>query len=171
MAKQALCEALSIDKPELLSSPTQAQQQQQQSIYASSTENIARLLESWMIHKPISGGSSRDSTQNSCNDKKWIKSPDHEEFKSLLRFNSNSNSSTTTTTTTTTTNDNNSQVSASVEVFQDESKPRFVTAAAVAEEQVPLSLLEKWLFEEGISQEHVNMLDMSLDVENAADLF
>ncbi|KNA10902.1 hypothetical protein SOVF_140030, partial [Spinacia oleracea] len=176
MAKQALCEALSIDKPELFphpspnSSPTLSLiTQQQQSTYASNTENIARLLENWTTRKPVSGALTPKSpqestTQTTCND--------NEEFKSLLSFNSNSNSNSNSSTTTTT--DNHSRVSPSMEVFQDESKPMFAAAAAAAaaaEEQVPLSLLEKWLFEEGvISHDHVNLMDLSLDAATA-DLF
>ncbi|KAL2935180.1 Transcription factor MYB94 [Bienertia sinuspersici] len=136
MAKQALCEALSIDQPELLARPC-PKPAQQPSIYASSTENIARLLENWMVRKPNPGSGS--SIQNS---------------------NSNSNSSTTT---------DYSQ--------QSESKPIVGLTAAMetttTEEQVPLSLLEKWLFDEGcISQDQVNnLMDMSLDAETASVFF
>uniref|UniRef100_A0A803M151 Uncharacterized protein n=1 Tax=Chenopodium quinoa TaxID=63459 RepID=A0A803M151_CHEQI len=163
MAKQALCEALSIDKPEFLprtDSIPNPSFNQQSSIYASSTENIARLLENWRKPTPKSP---QDSTQTtSCNNNN-----DRDEFKSLLSFNSNSNSNSNSTTT-----DNNSQVSASVEVFQDESKPMLGLSAAVSEEQVPLSLLEKWLFEEGvINHDHVNLMDMNLDDDTGADLF
>ncbi|XP_021733843.1 myb-related protein 306-like [Chenopodium quinoa] len=162
LAKQALCEALSIDKPEFLprsDSIPNPSFNQSSSIYASSTENIARLLENWMVRKPTPK-SPQDSTQTtSCNNQ------DHDEFKSLLSSNSNSNSNSTTT-------DNNSQVSASVEVFQDESKPMLGLSASASEEQVPLSLLEKWLFEEGvISHDHVNLMDMNLDDETGAHLF
>ncbi|KAL9227363.1 hypothetical protein vseg_003059 [Gypsophila vaccaria] len=151
LAKQALCEALSIDKPDPnLTRPA----------YASSTENIARLLENWMIQKPNnnSGPSSsygpqpkspQESAQNSSssiNNNKYniinTKSEEHYDeggFVSLF-------SSLTTGSSPATANGDNS-----------------VVAGAQAAEQ-PLSLLEKWLFEEGVvNHDHVNMLDMSLD--------
>ena len=62
----------------------------------------------------------------------------NEELKPVQSFYSNSNSSTTT-------DDSHQSVSAEAEAAQ----------------QVPLSLLEKWLFEEG-----VNMMDMSLDADH-----
>ncbi|CAO2818583.1 unnamed protein product [Amaranthus hypochondriacus] len=127
MAKQALCEALSIEKPELHPSPSP--------IYASSAENIARLLENWMTRKPNSGVSSSSSPQESMTQNF------NEELKPVQSLYSNSNSSTTT-------DDSHESVSAEAEAAQ----------------QVPLSLLEKWLFEEG-----VNMMDMSLDVDHETD--
>ncbi|CAO2826784.1 unnamed protein product [Amaranthus hypochondriacus] len=159
MAKQALCEALSIEKPDLGSgmgpSPS-PNPNPNPALYASSAENIARLLENWMTRKPNSNGSfssTLQSTQNNYSNKK-INCLDNDEFKSLLSFNSNSNSNSSITTT-------------------DASLQSASVAVAEAEEQkLPLSLLEKWLFEDGvINQDQVNMMDMSLDAENADDLF
>ncbi|KAL0440677.1 UNVERIFIED_CONTAM: Myb-related protein [Sesamum radiatum] len=72
MAKQALCEALSLDKsgtdcrtrfcrPQETTSPPQT------STYASSTENIARLLENWMKKSPNSSQTVSSESTNSFN--------------------------------------------------------------------------------------------------------
>ncbi|XP_074277408.1 myb-related protein 306-like [Silene latifolia] len=174
LAKQALCEALSIDKPE--PNPIQP-------AYASSTENIARLLENW-IQKPNSGPSPKspqESTQNSSssnynnnnininkkinnNNKNnklyYTKDENNQGFDSLfsnLNTNSNTNSSTAT-----------ASGDTSMEMLEEESKPCMAAEAAA-----PLSLLEKWLFEEGLmSQDHTSLLDMPLDDACvAAELF
>ncbi|KAL9239521.1 hypothetical protein vseg_013834 [Gypsophila vaccaria] len=163
LAKQALCEALSIDKkPEfLLPEPNQTQP-----AYASSTENIARLLENWMVQKPNSGpspkNSPQESTQNSSSSNNITNNKnnkyctrvyssdnttldENQGFDSIFS-NINSNSSTAT-----------ASIDNSMEVAEEESKPNMAVEA-------PLSLLEKWLFEEGfMSQDHTNLLDMSLD--------
>ncbi|KAK9684555.1 hypothetical protein RND81_10G217900 [Saponaria officinalis] len=140
LAKQALCEALSIDKPDPnLTRPA----------YASSTENIARLLENWMIQKPNSDPSSscgpqpkspQESAQNSSSsindnkNNKNIKGEEYNEGGFVSLFSSLTTGSTTAT-----------------------------ASGEVAAEQ-RLSLLEKWLFEEGVvSHDNVNLLDMSLD--------
>ncbi|KAJ8452334.1 hypothetical protein Cgig2_006139 [Carnegiea gigantea] len=179
MAKQALCEALSLDKPDFLPGPKPAQP-----VYASSTENIARLLENWMTRKKSdqSGSSPQEySTQNSSNYQGKARSsdqlepgfrsrsgsgssssnesntPDHHGFDSLFSFNSSSSPS----------DINHLRAVSAVE--ERESKP-------VPDQQVaPLSLIEKWLFEEGvnnINQDQVNLLDMSLNLDdNAAEFF
>lgn len=171
MAKQALCEALSIDKPTTQPGPTK-------NTYASCADNIARLLESWMVrNKPPSSSkftlSQEHSTQNYYSNKDrltfgfgtWSGSgsgsgsglssinqaaPPDPGFDSIFGSNSNSNSE---------------------PVSVEESKPRL----AVAEQAAPLSLLEKWLFEEGAisheGQEHGGVLDISMDDDTAPQLF
>ncbi|KAL3638026.1 Myb-like DNA-binding domain [Castilleja foliolosa] len=69
MAKKALCEALSLDKSgssSLFAGPqiTETPAQSQSSMYASSTENIARLLEKWMKKSPNSSSVSSESIQS-----------------------------------------------------------------------------------------------------------
>ncbi|KAJ8430075.1 hypothetical protein Cgig2_008522 [Carnegiea gigantea] len=173
MAKQALCEALSIDKLTTQPGPTKHN-------YASCADNIARLLESWMVrNKPPSSSkftfSQEHSTQNYHSNKdrltfgfgSWSGSGSGSGsalsstndattpvpgFDSIFSFNANSNSN-------------------SEPVSVEESKPRL----AVAEQAAPLSLLEKWLFEEGVisheSQEHGGLLDISMDDDIAPQLF
>ncbi|KAL6497397.1 myb domain protein 31 [Orobanche gracilis] len=63
MAKKALCEALSLDQPDsstIFSVPWKTQT----STYASSTENIARLLENWMKKSPNSSSLSSSSSHD-----------------------------------------------------------------------------------------------------------
>lgn len=175
MAKQALCEALSLDKPknELPSKPSsgdqfcphfpQATPATSSSTYASSAENIARLLENWTKKSPssvqtINSGNvkacpvSTTTTASSGSDGAPSNNTTGQgAFDSLLGFN----------------NSSNSDVSQSVSIgeavnfspdtslFQDESKPSMVDDA-----QVPLTLLEKWLFEDGSIQGHEDLLSL-----------
>ncbi|KAL0355729.1 UNVERIFIED_CONTAM: Myb-related protein [Sesamum radiatum] len=73
MAKQALCEALSLDKSgtdlsKLVSvDPQETTRPPQTSTYASSTENIARLLENWMKKSPNSSQTVSSESTNSFN--------------------------------------------------------------------------------------------------------
>ncbi|KAK9748052.1 hypothetical protein RND81_02G032100 [Saponaria officinalis] len=172
LAKQALCEALSIDKKSefLLPEPNQTQP----AYYASSTENIARLLENWMVQKPNSSPSTKSSPQESAqnssssnNNKNCVRVyssdnttlDENNGFDSIFsRINTNTNSNSSTAT---------ASIDNSMEAAEEESKPSMEAAEA------PLSLLEKWLFEEGfMSQDHTNLLDMSLDDPSiAAQLF
>lgn len=146
MAKQALCEALSLDnktssstmvdhdsdsdikKPNITTAPTTT------ATYASSAENISRLLQSWMKPKPVSSDSSSNNN-----------TPDQgAAFDSLFSFNSDADTS----------------------LFQVESKP-----TTTSHQEVPLKLIEKWLLEEGGAggqdqdqdQDQQDLIHMSLD--------
>lgn len=202
-AKQALSEALSPDKysklpddihhdndddqdlmkikPSLSTGPcpkpeARTSSSSSTSIYASSTENIARLLKSWMRNNPSkrsgksssstltqstslsnvgndsasSEGTPSATTANNNNNNNGIDLS--EAFESLFGFESFESS-------------NNSEFSQSnmspeASLFQDESKPDLGG-------QLPFSLLEKWLFDESISTQGKERLsDMILD-ENA----
>ncbi|XP_021891841.1 myb-related protein 306-like [Carica papaya] len=180
MAKQALCEALSLDKSTpnnflQSSKPTNTTSRSSPSTYASSTENISRLLENWMKKSPRSSSSSfynlhtrmaaTNSSENTQNSSSFndgfmgscCSTETHgatDVFDSLFSFNSS-----------------NSDVSQSVSAdetnslyFQDESKP-------IMEGQVgsSFSLLEKWLLDEAAPQVHEELLNMSL--EDNEDLF
>lgn len=168
MAKKALCDALSIDKSTNLNdlkpslngyshprstSPPAAQSSS--TTYASSTENIARLLQNWMKSSPKSSQtSSETTTQNSNNNPSegTLSATTPEGFDSLFSFHSsNSDASQSVTVDETATNFTHETC-----LFQDESKPSL-------ENQVPLSLLEKWLFDDSAAaQGHGDLLDMSL---------
>ncbi|KAH9616693.1 hypothetical protein KSS87_019027 [Heliosperma pusillum] len=161
LAKQALCEALSIDQPDLKPDPKLTRP-----AYASSAENIAKLLENWAIQKPNFGPSTsstgpfpkspQESTQNSSttiniNNKNKFDNWNQGLGSLFSNLNTKSNSSMGT-----------ASGDTSIEVAQEESKP--ISVGPIATE-MPLSLLEKWLFEEGVisHDHHVNLLDMSLD--------
>ncbi|KAF2315959.1 hypothetical protein GH714_040754 [Hevea brasiliensis] len=109
LAKQALCEALSFDKSSSLteakasvtnaSHPYTRPHQVQGSTYASSAENIARLLENWMKNSPKQAQTNSDTTQTSFNNAVAANSSssegansettlDHQGFDSLFSFNS-----------------------------------------------------------------------------------
>ncbi|CAA2963207.1 myb-related protein 306-like [Olea europaea var. sylvestris] len=179
MAKQALCEALSLDKwnTNLLDSkpfPVTLSETKpiQTSTYASSTENIARLLQNWTKKSPNSSqaGSSQSTTQTSFNNPSigtssspsegTISATTPEGFDSFMGF-SSSNS----------------------DVSQSEGEPKVNAANFIPEAgtlqgeskinldiQMPLTLLENWLFDDASAQGGGGyIMDMSLG-ENA-DLF
>lgn len=172
LAKQALCEALSIDKkPDFLLLPD-PNQTQQSSVYASSTENISRLLEKWMVQKPNSNPSPKSSpqeysTQNSSS------SNNNKNNKYCTRVYSSDNTTLDENQGFDSIFSNSSTATASFsidEAAEEESKPSL--AAAVAAD-APLSLLEKWLFEDGFlshesNDDHTNLLDLSLDDPSVA---
>ncbi|KAL5582311.1 hypothetical protein UlMin_014753 [Ulmus minor] len=169
MAKKALSEAISPEKTspladlkpsnELFSTPKQVQAS---TTYASSADNIAKLLKNWTKNPPKRARTSptpkclsntvagTDSTSsegiNNCIELS-------EAFDSLFGFESFESS--------------NSDFSQSMSpdgssLFQDESKPD-------PSSQLPLSLLEKWLFDEGVAtqgKEQLLLSDMIVD-ENA----
>ncbi|GMH21943.1 hypothetical protein Nepgr_023786 [Nepenthes gracilis] len=171
MAKQALCEALSFDKPTSTSSPASSNTTRpvqnstttaaaaSATTYASSTKNIARLLENW-TRKPTKmlteTKSSESTTQNSSSNNNEGSAV----FDSLFSFNSSS-ASDNSVSVSVDDNINNANFGTpdTNNLFLDESKPNLGT------DQVPLSLLEKWLFEENGGQDNENLLDMSIAAE------
>lgn len=166
MAKQALSDALSLDKPNSLANSTEFKlshpylrpaQSQSSTTYASSAENISRLLQNWMKNPPkpepapCQTKSAETVTQNSSSSDGALSEATPEGFDSFFSFNS-SNS------------DNISHESVSVaenSVFQDESKPKLG-------DQVPLRLIEKWLLDDALAQAHDDdLISMSLQVSDA----
>jgi transcription factor MYB, plant len=149
MARQALREALSVDsdpiKPNLshnsyLSSPVAASQASQAVVsprgtYASSTENIARLLEGWMKNKPKSHTEKSDesgsgSTHYSIN-KGVIGSTESDSSDGSASF---------------------KRELATPDMSEYGSEPA----------QVPLSVIENWLFDESTVMQGVGLVDMQL---------
>ncbi|XP_010539959.1 PREDICTED: myb-related protein 306-like [Tarenaya hassleriana] len=146
MAKQALCEALSIDKqqcstthPNLLFGPSKPYQPSSsastsatKSTYASSTENISRLLQNWMRSPPKSSISSV-----------------HAHDQSLLSSNSCRNSESGSV-------DEKANLTPETStLIQGESKPNNETT------QGSLSLIEKWLFDDqGLVQGGEDLISM-----------
>ncbi|CAI9283946.1 unnamed protein product [Lactuca saligna] len=189
MAKQALCEALSLDNksinlPELSSStvsrnpssittnPTSqihqqvaippTQTNQGATTYASSADNIARLLPNWM-KKPQKSSqtssesiSTTDQTHNSFDGVQFT-SPPSEGFDNSLQygFNNYSNYSNI--------SDGSPSVSPETSLFQDESKPNTKNA-----QFLPLTFLEKWLLDDATAQVHEdNLMNLSLEETDA----
>ncbi|XVF54305.1 hypothetical protein PTKIN_Ptkin05aG0170500 [Pterospermum kingtungense] len=184
MAKQALSEALSLDKPNSLidskdsnlSHPYLKPSQSQGSTYASSAENISRLLQNWMknpLKQPAAVTHQTNSaetvmTQSSFNNTATAGSSSSDEgafsaatpdaFDSFFSFNS-SNSDVSHESVSV---DENANLTPENSVFQDESKPNLG-------DQVPLRLIEKWLLDDGSAQAHEDLLSMSL--EDSTGLF
>ncbi|XVF50128.1 hypothetical protein PTKIN_Ptkin04bG0070400 [Pterospermum kingtungense] len=182
MAKQALSEALSFDKPNSLtdskgfnlSHPYLRPSQSQASTYASSAENISRLLEKWMKSPPKPAGKQINSaeviTQNSFNNTTTAISSSSDEggafsaatpedFNSFFSFHS-SNSDVSRESVS---EDQNANMTPENSVFQGESKPNLGA-------QVPLTLIEKWLLDDGSAQGHEHLASMSLE-DSVLDCF
>ncbi|XP_024962243.1 myb-related protein 306-like [Cynara cardunculus var. scolymus] len=174
MAKQALCEALSLDNksinlPELSSCTNSAKPQsvlppsnQSTTTYASSAENIARLLPNWMKDSKKSSQTSTESIETtqarSSLTNQQFPSPPSEGYDNSQQFDYNNDLIHNHQKNNYYSNYSNSDVSQSVSpetsVFQDESKPN------MEDQMPPLSLLEKWLFDEASAQ--VDLMNMSL---------
>lgn len=202
MAKQALCEALSLDKPNhnhdhhdhylaeskpsitnkpFQTSTTDAQHHKAKSYqapstsssYASSADNIARLLENWMKNSPKPGQQSdpvnpvpactnTSSSSEGAQSRTTTPDRDHQTAfdHSLFSFNSSDGSHETVSADETTAH----LTPETATLFHDESKPNMA-----AQVQAPLTLLEKWLLDDGAAQGHDDLINMSL--EDSATLF
>ncbi|KAG9451302.1 hypothetical protein H6P81_011267 [Aristolochia fimbriata] len=182
-ARQALCEALSLENKssdlpnnsslKRSSSSSPGGVQVQSSSYVWSTENVSRLLQGWMRNSPKTSRSNSDATQNSSNLEYSVSSSaagagndtiSPEALESLLSFETCSTPEMSRSPPSSLEDNENN-----LGIFQEESKPGAVEAAAgAAAAQAPLSVLEKWLFEEGGNQvQEEDMLDISLDDETA----
>ncbi|KAJ6423574.1 hypothetical protein OIU84_024529 [Salix udensis] len=154
MARQALCEALSPEKPDSLLTELKPSDGYEKpgpaSLYASSTENIAKLLKGWMRSGPKQSLTNSTTTQNSLSNMAVPDSLSSEEtlnradkngtelseaFESLFGFDSFDSSN----------SDFSHSTSPDTGLLQEESKPN-------PGAQVPLSVIEKWLFDEGAMQ-------------------
>lgn len=192
LAKQALSEALSIDKP-LSSPPTSTMTANSTSnttpsastttnmtttAYASSAENIARLLENWM-KKPSTGSESKTSDQEAThertlfsNDVTAVSQKNPEALDSFLSFNSTSGSDNSMIS-----DNNTTMINHNLDVeFRTPETPMNnhlllgEIKASVGGEgvtEVPFSLLEKWLFEENSGMQYLpeELLQMSNEEE------
>ncbi|KAL9262392.1 Myb-related protein [Drosera capensis] len=188
LAKQALSEALSIDKP---SSPpptstmttnstsnTTPSTSTTTTAYALSAENIARLLENWM-KKPSTGSESKTSDQGTThettsfsNDATVVSQKTPEALDSLLSFNSTSvsdNSMISDNNTTMINHNLNVEFRTPETTMNDHMLLDEIKASVGGEgaTEVPLSLLEKWLFEENSGMQYLpeELLEMSMDEE------
>ncbi|XP_077213216.1 myb-related protein 306-like [Tasmannia lanceolata] len=176
MARQALCEALFLEKPGQIpdlkpSDGFQSMRPIQASTYAWSTENVSRLLEGWMRNSPNPCRSISEITQNSSNSPIYtdytssegtlsakhndIISP--EALESLLSLDPSTPDESQSVSIEETAN-----YTPNTAFFQAESNVNLET-------QAPLSMLEKWLLDEAAAQGQDDMIDMSLD--DADELF
>nr|QEE60001.1 MYB1 protein [Betula platyphylla] len=146
-AKRALCEALSLDKP------TQLPPVDSTTPYASSAENIARLLENWKKTSPKSAAQTTNSESSNNNVVATGSSSSTEGLDSLLSF----NSSTSDMSQSMSVDEGANLMTPETSIFQDESKSNSET------EQVPLTLLEKWLFDDGAAHGQEDLINMSLE--------
>ncbi|KAJ1419614.1 SANT/Myb domain [Sesbania bispinosa] len=170
MAKKALSEALSPEKQSSLSasnpsnSTTSSSTKPTQSLcYASSADNIARLLKGWMKNPPKSSRTNSAMTQNSFNNlaaagtdtassevslngAKGNSAELSETFVSLFGFESLESSN----------SEFSQSLSPEATVLQDESKPD------IGAEIMPFSLLEKWLLDEAGCPEKVGISDAQI---------
>ncbi|KAF3324245.1 myb-related protein 306-like protein [Carex littledalei] len=157
MARQALREALSLDSDPVqpnpsqhsyLSSPVTTSQASQTAvsssgIYASSTENIARLLEGWMTNKPKS--QAEQSEESASGSTRYCIN------KGLVGY----------------TESDSSEGSAS---FKRELATPDMSEFGSEPAQVPLSVIENWLFDEStVMVQGVGLVDMQLG--DASGLF
>ncbi|CAN4086343.1 unnamed protein product [Withania somnifera] len=166
MAKKALYEALSLDKSNSLANPFSPMAAQQtvsgSSSYASSAENISRLLQNWMknsLNTPsIMSGSSSSPSEGT------ISAATPEGFDALF-------------------SEGNAFTPENSVIFQVESKPNFPNVNAengtllqveskpsLEESQVPLTLLEKWLFDDAINAPAQEEF-MGMGLGESADFF
>ncbi|XP_072972695.1 myb-related protein 306-like isoform X2 [Typha angustifolia] len=131
LAKQALTQALSLNKPNNIS---------ETSTYASSAENIARLLQGWKksLPTPVASQSNSGLTETDT-----------------VSSHGTTPTPTPTPTTTTTTSSSSSSYMKSpqqLEFFVPE-----------LEAQMPLSMIESWLLDESVEQGQEDFLDISLN--------
>nr|XP_010926549.1 myb-related protein 306 [Elaeis guineensis] len=157
-AKQALCEALSVEKLNSLSDSKASSNcynnwsSTTPSTYASSTENISRLLEGWIRNSARPGacqansGSVKTETASSQGTTPSAADciPSPEPLESLFGFNSSSTEGSETS------------------LLGEESKP-------VLEAHEPFSFFESWLLDESVGHGQLSLLDMALD--DAPELF
>ncbi|KAL5722784.1 Myb-related protein [Ranunculus cassubicifolius] len=183
-AKKALCDALSLDtKPnDCLSemkpsnsngyfSYTRPNQPIHQSTtYASSTENISRLLEGWMSNAPKPAQTNSGTTQCSFNNGATTDSSSREGSPSAAQGTFGSifpmeSSTTQELSPSMSLDDSTNNLQSETSFFQDESKPSF-------EAPVPLSMLEKWLFDENIvgGQGHEDLIQ-GISLHDNVNLF
>ncbi|KAH8511011.1 hypothetical protein H0E87_008521 [Populus deltoides] len=165
MARQALSEALSPEKPNSLLTELKPscgyEKPAPASLYASSTENIAKLLKGWMRSGPNQSLTISTTTQNSFNNMAVAESFSSEEtlnradengtelseaFESLFGFESSNI-------------DFSQSTSPDTGLLQDESKPN-------SSAQVSLSVIERWLFDEGAMQGKEYLSEVTPDENN-----
>ncbi|KAJ8563212.1 hypothetical protein K7X08_031664 [Anisodus acutangulus] len=197
-AKQALSEALSHDTPSnkpIPDLPEEQQPVQTYTTYASSAVNIAKLLQNWMKNSPKLSSSSSKITQMSLNNNLSISavsssSPSEgtvnvatgQGLDSLFSFNSSNNSDVSQSVSVDEGGNFSTPENTNAAIFQVESKPNFPDSKAeygkfqeenkqnLETQQVPLTLLEKWLLDDANAQTQEDQL-IGMALSETADLF
>lgn len=169
MAKQALCEALCIDKSDPETPPdseiyavTSQTKTVPSTTYASNAENIARLLENWTKKSP-------NALQAGINDSNQSASLAHN-----LSIGSSSSPSEGTICTRMLSFNSSNYSDTSQSVSLEDAKfdaANFTPQTHEQEMQIPFSMLEKWLFDDAAPQgKESDFMDMALG-EITVDLF
>ncbi|KAK7265794.1 hypothetical protein RJT34_33417 [Clitoria ternatea] len=159
MAKQALSEALSLNKAATThvlpdhTNPSNSHNTlcNNNLSYASSYENISRLLENWMKSPPNLTTQTSSSVYSFSNNNNMV---------TTTGSSSSEGAQSITNTTTTTTGTH----------YHGYDFLLTPSSSKYDAPQVPLTMLEKWLFDDGAAQCHENLLNMSLE-ESTEDLF
>ncbi|KAM0936171.1 putative transcription factor MYB-HB-like family [Dioscorea sansibarensis] len=135
MAKQALIDALSLEKPPISDDHTHELKNSSNgycsATYAASAENISRLLEGWMTNTKKY---SESNTSEACSVSSTTTKPLPETMFGL---------------------DSETPEASETSVLHSESK-------AAMEASTSFSMLETWLFDESVEQEQDDLLDVSL---------
>ncbi|XP_072981963.1 myb-related protein 306-like [Typha latifolia] len=154
MARQALREALSLEKPIQTTASTTTTTTTTTTTYASSTENISRLLEGWIKNSPKPRTIQTDSmsaSQNSINKAVGADSVSSEGSASVANNGSSSVSP------------DGLESLINFDSLTPEMSETSLARNPGSEAQVPLSLLETWLFDESVGQGELGLIDMPLD--------
>lgn len=210
-AKQALCDALSLDSipnnnNNNIPPPHHDQEQQPASVqtsttYASSAENIAKLLQNWMKNSPksTSSSSSKITQMSSLNNNLSIgavssSSPSEgtvnvttgQGLDSLFSFNSSNNSDVSQSVSVDEGGNFSTPENNNAGIFQVESKPNLPDfkpengnfqeeSKQNLETQVPLTMLEKWLLDDANAQaeqeDQLMGIGMGMALAETSDLF
>ncbi|KAJ8628576.1 hypothetical protein MRB53_021899 [Persea americana] len=161
-ARKALCEALSLEKPDYFSdfniSPNQ------EPSYVWSMENVSRLLQGWMGNSPKPSRTSSEATPNSSNHEVGTDSSSSEGSQSstnedimlpealelLLNLDSSMPDASQSISL-----EKKEKCTLDLDLLQSESEQNL-------ESEFPLSTFEKWLLDESAAQEAYGMMDISL---------
>ncbi|XXG38954.1 hypothetical protein AAC387_Pa01g0038 [Persea americana] len=156
-ARQALCDALSLEKSNNIPLsdskaatgvyPNTTRSTQSSSTYAWSTDNVSRLLEGWMKIDPKRPPQTNSQAKNPCATN--MLAP--EALESLLTFDSS-----TSDTSQSVSFEETMNYGSDAALLHAESKPSLGGP-------VPLMMLERWLFDEAVSQGQDELMDMPLD--------
>ncbi|KAL2340774.1 hypothetical protein Fmac_008714 [Flemingia macrophylla] len=144
MAKQALCEALSLDKKSVHIFPDETKLPStppDKPLYASNTEHIAKLLQNWMKKSPNTNSMVGSSSSE-------ISTTQDHALDSLWSFNDSDRSQSVSA------EENNTNLGDEIETHQ-----------------VPLMMLENWLFDDAAPQCNEDLINMSSLEESTSGFF
>ncbi|KAJ7970984.1 Myb-related protein [Quillaja saponaria] len=161
MAKRALSEALSPEKSTCLSESDHSNgsssctKPAQASIYASSTENIARLLKGWTTNSRKPAPTNSAMTQSSFNMAPGTDAASSVANRNIIEFSKTFDSLFGLESLDSSNSDISQSLSPVLTLFHDKTKME-------TGEEMPLSMLEKWLLDEGVCQGKQFFSDITL---------